>query len=168
MLNLADTPVRSIVKEADRQATAARSPAVEAEHLLLAVATTPGTPAYDVLIDAGLTTDAIGAALHLNVTRSLAAAGVTWDGSVLGVGPVSASPKRRPAGRTTFGASARLALTRATKVAKGRKDARLSAGCVLVGVLLAEVGTVPRLLAAAGVDRVALLAAALVALPEPA
>lgn len=167
MLNLLDTPVRSLVKEAERQAAAARSPAVEAEHLLLAVAAMAGTPAFDVLTDAGLTTDAIAAALRLNIARSLAAAGVTWDGP-LAVGAAGASVGRRPAGRTTFGASARLALVRATKVTKGRKEARLSAGHVLVGVLLAEVGTVPRLLDAARVDRAALLAAALAALPEPA
>ena len=38
MLNILVTPVRGIVKEAERQASAAGSTSVEAEHLLLAVA----------------------------------------------------------------------------------------------------------------------------------
>lgn len=159
MLNILVTPVRGIVKEAERQASAAGSTSVEAEHLLLAVASTAGTPAHDVLTRAGLTPDAILAALLANAQRSLAAAGVTWDATT--PQGAAASSGARTGGRLTFGSSARRVLQRATEFAKACGDDRLDAVHVLVGALRAEVGTVPRALAAAGVDRAALLAAAI-------
>jgi D-alanyl-D-alanine carboxypeptidase len=50
-------------------------------------------------------------------------------------------------------ASAKAALERALRVSLVRADRRIDAGHVLLGVLQAEAGTVPRALAQAGVDR---------------
>jgi ATP-dependent Clp protease ATP-binding subunit ClpA len=52
-----------------------------------------------------------------------------------------------------FAASAKAALGRAVKASAARHDRRIVAGHVLLGLLDAEAGTVPRALAAAEVDR---------------
>jgi ATP-dependent Clp protease ATP-binding subunit ClpA len=167
MSNILDTPVRAVVKAAEGEARAARCNAVEAEHLLLALASALGTAAHDVLASAGLTHDAVCAGLVLNSQQSLAAAGVTWDGSPVASPAATGEPSGRgPGGRLKIGSSAKLALSRASSVAKSRRDGRLDSSHVLVGVLQAEVGTVPRALAAAGVNRPELLAAALAVLDE--
>ncbi len=81
---------------------------------------------------------------------SLAAAGVTLD-------PASRpSPRRRPEASAPLGTSVRLALERGLEA--GRKDHKLP-GHLLLGVALAPVGTVPRALGVAGVDRDELIAA---------
>ena len=55
----------------------AGSPAIEAEHMLLAMTGQHGIEARDVLASAGLDQDAIRAALDREFRQSLAAAGVT-------------------------------------------------------------------------------------------
>ena len=117
------------------------SPAVEAHHLLLAVAA-QRSPAP------GLDHAAVRAALDLEFARSLAAAGVHISG-VPHASPTDATPG--------LGASARAALERGLATVRDKRDIR--PGHILLGVLLAEVGTVPRALALSGHDRVALLAA---------
>jgi D-alanyl-D-alanine carboxypeptidase len=58
-----------------------------------------------------------------------------------------------------MGASAKVALNRALKTAIARKDREIRAEHIALGVLEAEVGTVPRALAIAGLDREALAVA---------
>ena len=50
-------------------------------------------------------------------------------------------------------ASARTALERAVKAAAARRNRRIVGGHILLGVLQAQAGTVPRALDQAGVDR---------------
>jgi ATP-dependent Clp protease ATP-binding subunit ClpA len=115
-----------------------RSATVEAQHLLLAV-----------LPVAGLDHDTFRAALDREFEHSLGAAGVTLD--TFDLTPATPDPDRKP----HPGASVQLALDRAMRAA-GRSSPRPEH--LVAGILAAEVGTVPRALAEAGVDRAALLA----------
>ncbi len=65
-----------------------------------------------------------------------------------------ALPPLRPGPATPrWGASAKLALQRSLAAAVARGDRAIGAGHLLLGVLAAGRGTVPRALEAAGVDR---------------
>jgi ATP-dependent Clp protease ATP-binding subunit ClpA len=124
---------------------------VEAEHLMLALTEQRAGVAPACLTDAGLDREGILHALDKEAARSLAAAGVTRDAFDL--------PPPRPSPSTPrWGASAKLALERTAKAALARGDRDIEGQHVLLGILAAERGTVPRALAAAGVDRVRLIA----------
>ena len=58
-----------------------------------------------------------------------------------------------------FATSAKLALERALRAAVARRHRHIACGHVALGVLHAEIGTVHRALAIAGIDRVELHAA---------
>jgi len=147
-------PIRLLVSSAEAEARTERSDSIEAEHLLLALAAQQGTPAQRVLQGAGLDQQAIRSALSAEFERSLAGAGVSLPGGRV----PSSSPDltRKP----RIGASAKWALHRAVVAAKARKASKLEPLHVLIGVLSAEVGTVPRSLDVAGVGRDELLARA--------
>ena len=135
---------RAVVGQAQQEAAAAGSPLIEAEHLLLALASAPGTEAYDVLTAAGLGHDAVSAALDEEMRQSLAVAGVTL--------PPGGLPRpSRTAHKARLGASSKLALQRALKATAGQRQIR--PGHLLLGVLGAQAGTVPRALAVAGADQ---------------
>jgi ATP-dependent Clp protease ATP-binding subunit ClpA len=134
--------VRTIVHRGRLEAQESGSATIEAEHLLLAMSSQEGTAAQRVLAAAGLDRAAIRAALEREFTESLRAAGVSLAAPL--------PPPGRSEGRVLLGASARLSLERAVKLAvRDRRDPVH----LLVGVLGARVGTVPRALAFAGVDR---------------
>ena len=128
---------------------------IEAEHMLLALAATSGTEAGRVLIDAGLDHERLAAALRDEQRQSLAFAGV----NPLVEGLTEATLLDRP---ITFGTSAKAALGRALHACHAQRShrARLQSIHLLIGILLAELGTVPRALAIAGVDRAALISRA--------
>jgi D-alanyl-D-alanine carboxypeptidase len=86
-------------------------------------------------------------ALHREFAQSLSAAGVSLDAYDLP--RATPDPSRRP----RPGAWYRPAMERMA-AACGRRHLR--SGHLLLGILGAEVGTVPRALTAAGVDRVSL------------
>ena len=70
----------------------------------------------------------------------------------------AATPRFSPfVGTPRFAASSKLALERALRVAVARKDNFIGAEHVVLAILRAPTGTVPRALECAGVDRVALL-----------
>lgn len=138
-----DHYLNGVLVRAIEEARAEGSPTVEAQHMLLALAAGDDP----VLAAAGLDHAAVRGALDQEFAHSLAAAGVT-----LTAGPPRSSP---PAGTPPLGATAKAALDRAIGRAPRKKDIR--PGHVLLGILLAEVGTVPRALALAGVDRHALI-----------
>ena len=140
---------RAVVRQAEKEAEAAGSPVIEAEHLLLALASAPGTEAYDVLAADGLGHDAVSAALDEEMRNSLAVAGV-----VLPPGGLP-RPSREPAHKARLGASSKLALQRALKATAGQRQIR--PGHLLLGVLGAQAGTVPRMLAVAGADQAGLI-----------
>lgn len=141
---------RAVVRAAEREAQAAGVRAVEAEHLLLALAAEEESPVGRLLAESGLDHDGVRAALEREAERSLAAVGVALSDFRLAGAPTP------PRGRPRFAASAKRALERTARVAVARGDRTISAPCLLVGILRADVGTVPRALAAADIDRVAL------------
>jgi D-alanyl-D-alanine carboxypeptidase len=136
---------RAIVRQAEKEAEEARSPLIEAEHLLLAMTGEHGVEARDVLASAGLDRYGIRTALDREFRRSLAVAGVTLPAA--GLPPAS----RDPARKARLAASAKLVLERALRESAGR--GQIQPGHLLLGVLAAQAGTVPRALALAGVDR---------------
>ena len=125
---------RGVVVAAERVARARGARAMEAEHLLLALAEL-GEPEL-----AGIDVPAM---LDREFEQALSAAGVDV--------PI---PAPRPARRSPgVGASAKRALERGVRLSVERGDRTIGRGHVLAGVLAAEEGTVPRALAIAGVDR---------------
>jgi len=144
MFNRFTKDARTVVVAAREEALAAGSSTVEAEHLLLALARRP----HPVLQRANLDAEAVTEALAAETAASLAAVGVDWDVA-----------SRARTGEPRFAASAKLALERALPVAVQRGDHRLTSDHVLLGVLEADIGTVPRALKLAGVDRAGLRAA---------
>ena len=132
---------RTVVKAAEAQARDLGSRTIEAEHLLLALAAGGAIPGLDRL-------DVLDA-LDAERTRSLLAAGVSGD---VDLPPTAVRPR--------MAASAKLALERSLRAAVARSDRSIRAGHLLLGVLAAEAGTVPRALEIAGIDRDALRDAA--------
>jgi D-alanyl-D-alanine carboxypeptidase len=136
---------RTIVHKGRDEAQRGGSGSIEAEHLLLAIA--DQSDLAPILTSVGLSPEGIRRALDGEFEQSLRAVGVEVRAADLP--PASPDPADWP----RIGASARLALERAAAVSLGR---RLQPVHVLLGVLAAEVGTVPRALALAGVDRLEL------------
>lgn len=138
-----DHYLNRILVAAAVEARAEGSTAVEAHHLLLAIAQ-DGSP---VLAAAGLDHAVVRGALDREFARSLAAAGVRLDGGLPLATPLAE-------GSPQLGATAKAALERGFATAQRKRDCR--PGTVLLGVLLTPVGTVPRALELAGADRAAL------------
>jgi len=149
--------VRMILEQARREARLDGSTATEAQHVLLAIAAQPETAAGQVLTAVGLDRGAIRDALDREFEHSLSAAGVSL--AAFGLPRPSGDRDRAP----QLGTSARLALERG--LAGTRNDLRPAH--LLLGILQAQVGTVPRALALAGVDRADLLARVRQALADP-
>jgi D-alanyl-D-alanine carboxypeptidase len=139
----------AVIHRAQLEASDAGSAKVEAPHLLLAIAAQT-EPSIDPLLEEfGLDVAAVRAALDREYEHSLNTVGVTTAAYDL------PRPTRLPT-RPGIGRSAKLAMERgfgAVTKKKGLRPAHL-----LLGVVCAEVGTVPRALALAGVDREAVLA----------
>ena len=149
--------VRIVLRLAQAEAVADQSPSIEAEHMLLALTSSQGGQARDLLAEAGLDHSAVEMALAADVERSLAQVGVR-----LAAGRMPRSsffPGRKP----RLGASAKWVLHRTVAAARGGSENRIEPRHVLVGLLNARVGTVPRALDRAGIDRPALIARALAA-----
>jgi D-alanyl-D-alanine carboxypeptidase len=143
---------KAVVMGALREAWAEGAPVVEAEHILLALASLDGSRPQRILAEAGLDHAALREAQEREFEHSLRAAGVLVGDFVL----PRPAPPAGALRKVSMGASARLALQRAASVATGRGARRIGATHLLIGVLRAEVGTVPRMLALADADRVAL------------
>ncbi|MGZ6295192.1 MAG: Clp protease N-terminal domain-containing protein [Candidatus Limnocylindrales bacterium] len=143
-----------IAERAREEARAAGSPTLEAEHILLAIASGPGTAAQQVLASAGLDHEAIGEALEAEFADSLIGVGVSLGAFDL------RQPANDPARTPRWSQSAKLVFQRAAEAVAANRDRRLEATHLLLGVLRAQIGTVPRALELAGVDRAALTARA--------
>ncbi|NUS07795.1 MAG: Clp protease [Nonomuraea sp.] len=144
-----DHYINDIVVRGAAEAREEGSSVTEAHHLLLAIAAVEGTAAHRALSAAGFGREAIRDALDREFERSLDAVGVSVASFDL------PKPFRDPKDLPKPGASARLALERGFAAAKGKRDLRPAH--LLIGVLSAGDGTVPRALALAGVDRAGLL-----------
>ncbi|NUU07473.1 Clp protease N-terminal domain-containing protein [Leifsonia sp. C5G2] len=140
--------IRSIVEAQERH-----SPAVEAEHLLLALSRDGSAPLREALASVGFDHDGLAAALDAERAASLRVAGV----SPLPAERLLAAPSLT---RPRWGASAREALTRAHRIAGAHHRQRMDQLQLLAALLGLELGTVPRTVALAGVDPRALLASA--------
>ncbi|MER6949493.1 Clp protease N-terminal domain-containing protein [Nonomuraea sp. NPDC000554] len=145
-----DHYINTIVERGADEAHKDGSATVEAQHLLLAIAAERNPVTHQALTSVGLDHQAIRDALDKEFEQSLGAAGVSL--AAFDLPRPSPAPKRS----ANLGASAKLALERGLASATGKKDLRPAH--LLLGILLAEVGTVPRALAAAGVDRADLTA----------
>jgi ATP-dependent Clp protease ATP-binding subunit ClpA len=139
---------RAVVQEAHDEARRRASRTIEAEHLLLALA------ARGI---AGLDHATIDAALDEEERVSLAAAGVSWE-------DFDPTPRHTDF-KQKLGASAKAALGETLKVALAREDKNLTSPHLLIAILSAERGTVPRALDVAGLDREDMRLAAAAAIP---
>jgi ATP-dependent Clp protease ATP-binding subunit ClpA len=135
---------RRIALEANSIAAGLGSPSIEAEHLLISLAGTPD-PAGAALRDAGLTPEELRDAIKRDVERVLARVGIDVSGVDLSANCRRTNPR--------WGASAKQGIERAALEAKRRGDKQIRCQHLLLGLLGAEHGTVPRLLAAEGIDR---------------
>jgi ATP-dependent Clp protease ATP-binding subunit ClpA len=148
---------RKVAAEAQEEARTLGSSSVEAEHVLLALSRDASGIAGEVLERAGLDYARVLDALESEFERSLMAVGLSVHAFDL--------PAAAPfAGRPRWGASAKLSLERALEVARARGDRRVESAHILLALLDAEEGTVPRALRDARVDPAALAAEAHAAL----
>lgn len=138
-------------KAAIREAGDRGSATVEAEHLLLGIASQKSSPVRVILDRHGLDYAAIDAALAAERQLSLAAAGIT---DITFPAP---SPKKLRGGRPNAGGSLKDAMGRLRQQMRQRRG-RPTEADVLAAALTADFGTVARLLTLAHVDRDALLA----------
>ncbi len=153
---------RTIVRRAETEARADGSRSIEAEHLLLALTIHEDATAARVLATAGLDHDALHDALDGQFRDALAAAGVELADHGLPPRRASNGPRLR------MGRSGKVALQHAVVSTGKRGDNRIETSDVLIGILRAEHGTVPRALAHAQIDREQLIASAEAALTAPA
>jgi hypothetical protein len=143
--------MRGLVRRCVAEAVRRGSATVEAEHVLLALTADPAGDLGVVLLEAGLPHGALVAALRQERLLSLATAGVT----PIDAQDLTATPRTR---KPTWGASVVAARARAHRSPTHGLRRRLPEIDVLVGILRADIGTVPRALAIVGVDRPALVA----------
>jgi ATP-dependent Clp protease ATP-binding subunit ClpA len=144
--------LKGVVMRAIDEAVRAGASSVEAEHLLLSISANDDL-ASRTLAEFGLDHAGIETVLRVERERSLRAAGVE---------PVAEERLRSTRGsRPIWGASIRDALRRADfRSARDRSLVEREPIAVvgaLLGILRADLGTVPRALAYAGVDRAALI-----------
>jgi ATP-dependent Clp protease ATP-binding subunit ClpA len=144
-----DRYLATIMEEGAREARQAGSATIEAEHLLLAIAAKGEATTRQLLVSAGLDHQGVRDALTREFEHSLSTAGVSLTAFDL------PRPTRAPTLPSQLGASARLVLERMMGAFR-KKDLRPAH--LLLGILQAEIGTVPRALALAGVDQHALAA----------
>ena len=158
-------PARHAVPQYGRfEAEARRNGArfIEAEHMLLALAAAADEEAALLLAEAGLDHERLDAALRDERRQSLAFAGV----KPLAEGSLELRDSDRP---VFLGTSAKAALRRGLHEhhRERRRRGRMGSTDLLIGILQAELGTVPRALALAGVDRDALVAHARAGVAQP-
>jgi D-alanyl-D-alanine carboxypeptidase len=136
---------RDVVRRSREEAAGLRSPTLEAEHLLLALAAPASGAPATVLAELGLERGRLVEALDAELESTLEA---------IGVPAAELLEQAPPSGRSDprWSQSAKLAMRRSVQAAEARRDRRLLPAHLLLGVLGAEVGTVPRALQAAGVD----------------
>jgi len=147
-----DAFLRTLLEHAGKEAERDRCSTIEAQHLLLAMASPSATETSEFLGSLGLDQEALRAALALELGHALGAAGLSVDAAEL---PLAQSPPRPARGLSAraLGTSVQHALERGLGTLRDTpRPAHL-----LLGILQADVGTVPRALALAGFDRRELL-----------
>lgn len=140
----------SVIRRSEIEAKREGAKVIEAEHMLLALAAHPDDYAGMVLTEYGLDHKRLASILHDEHRHSLAFAGVEpLDENQAEATQLDSS--------LALGTSAKIAIKRAMFACRGHRR-RLDSTGLLVGILEAELGTVPRALAIAGIDRTALIA----------
>lgn len=142
-MNRFDRYLHSVITRAQLEAGEDGSTTVEAPHLLLSAAAEPEPVTRRVLGSLGLDAAAIRRALDREFEHSLSVVGVSRSAFDL------PRPTRLPS-RPRLGSSAKLVMQRMFTVWRKKE---LRPAHLLLGLLSARVGTVPRALALAGVDR---------------
>ena len=144
----------SVVLQFEVEAKRVGAKFIEAEHLLLALASDPDSDAARLLKESGLDHQRLASALDEERRRTLSFAGIKGpDGKLVEATELDSS--------LSLGTSAKAAVRRALIGSRhDRHRARLRSIDLLAGILQAELGTVPRALAIAGIDRAALIACA--------
>lgn len=150
---------RPMIGVAMIEATNRASSTVEAEHLLLAFLFNRTARTTEIAAEHGLTYESFSAALQQEREQTLAAVGVFMPNPER----LKAAPRVRSGG-PRFGAAAKETWERAVRRARGRRGVRgaslrATATDFVIGILSAELGTVPRALALAGIDRAAIISA---------
>ena len=139
--------VREKVRRAAELADHEGAAMVEVEHLLLALVD-PVTDQIGMALErAGLSRETINDARDREFRSALALAGVNTGR------PVPAGARRLRRGRTTrFAPSAKLALERTLGVAAESNQQRITNQSLVLAIVGAQVGIIPRLLAELGTD----------------
>ena len=146
--------LRGIMVRAQELAAERGAPAAEAEHLLIAIAEHPQSRGGAFLVSNGLDAETLVSAFRAEREHALGAAGIAGFRD----SDLTATPRRR---KPRWGASARDSWERGFRMARGGRD-HVSSLNLVVGALSAELGTVPRALSLAGIDRDKILGQALV------
>ena len=137
--------LRAILQRSQLEAAERGSATIEAEHLLLAVTAFPESLGATFLAECGLDHAALDAALIAERRHSLESVGAPQ----FSASDLTAAPRKL---RPRWGASSRETFNRGFRMARGGRD-HASTLNIVVGALSAELGTVPRMLSIAGVDR---------------
>jgi D-alanyl-D-alanine carboxypeptidase len=140
---------RWAVRRGQDHARAAGAAAIESEHLLIALSERDGTPAQRALADVGLTPGRLAELLAEEHARSLRFAGVEPTA-------IAAVPTK---GSLRLATSTKSTLTRAVAASHTGAGRGIDTGRLLCAIVDQQSGTVPRLLALAGVNREDLMAA---------
>src|SRR3954451_4298410 len=135
---------RRVAFDANASAAGPGSQTVEAEHMLVCLAAGDDA-AGQALREAGLDPGEVREGIQRDFERVLGREGIDAGGLDL------AARCRRTKPR--WGASAKMGLAGAYQEAKRRGDREVTPGHILLGLLKAERGTVPRILEAEGIDR---------------
>jgi ATP-dependent Clp protease ATP-binding subunit ClpA len=135
---------RIVALEATSVAAGLGSSSVEAEHLLISIAS-GDSRAGAALREVGLDAPELRDAVQRDFERVLGRVGIDASGVDLPANCRRTKPR--------WGASAKQGLERALAEAKRRGDRKIGTEHILLGLLRAEHGTVPRVLAAEGIDR---------------
>jgi D-alanyl-D-alanine carboxypeptidase len=147
-MSAVDEFLAAVLAAAEDEARRDSSPTVEARHLLLALAGEPEAITQAVLGPVGLDHQGVRAALDREFEHSLSAVGVSP--ATYALPRPSASPDH-----PRLGSSAKLALERGFASVARKKDLRQAH--LMLGVVRADVGSVPLALSLAGIDRSALV-----------
>jgi ATP-dependent Clp protease ATP-binding subunit ClpA len=137
--------VKLILERAGREAQRDGAAAIEAEHLLLAIAAEEDGGVREALRAVGLDHGAVREALDREFRHGLEVAGVVVE--------ELPPPRQAAAAPSRIGTSAKRALERSVEIARRGRKKDLRPAHLLLGVLEGNVGTVPRALALAGVDK---------------
>ncbi|WP_349903966.1 Clp protease N-terminal domain-containing protein [Parafrigoribacterium humi] len=141
---------RVSLARARTEARRAGSRTLEAEHLILALAAEHGSAPARLLAEIGLDHARLTDAFREERRQSLAFAGVD----------IALPEAKEWRGTPVWSSSAKNAIIGAHTFVTEHGRRRLTSVDLLVGILKADLGTVPRALALAGVDREALIARA--------